>query len=145
MYAMFGVIASLPATLILWLALAGPTRAEDGKVNLAAIKRQLLIVLISFSILTLGLSIPMVIDQTSFYGGSVIAYMLAIAILLGVGTAGAYMSIYYPAKKLNEKSRVTKGKWFLMTLGFSILTLLAEYIVFIVVSVVASVVASSIY
>ena len=138
MYAMYGIIVSLPAILLIWTGLAVSSKTEDGKINLATIKRKLLIIMLPVGILTLIGSVPMVIGQTSFYGGNFVAYMLAIAILLGVGITGAYISIFSPAKRLNENSRLTKGKWFLMTLGFSVLTLLAEIAVFIGIIFVTS-------
>jgi len=138
MYAMYGIIVSLPAMLLLWTGFAVSTKTDDGKTNLAALKRKLLIITCSVGILTLIGSVSMVIAQTSFYGGNVVAYMLAIAILLGVGIVGACMSIFYPAKRLSESNRLTKGKWFLMTLGLSVLTLLAEITVFMGIMAVTS-------
>ena len=138
MYALYGVIVSLPATLLLWAGLAVSTAAEDGKTDLAALKRKFYIIVLPICILLLVGSVTMVIGQTSFYGGSIAAYMLAIAVLLAVGIVGANISIYYPAKRLSENNRLTKGKWFLMTLGFAVLTLVAEIIVYMLIMALTS-------
>ena len=136
-YAMLGVAASFPAMLLLWTGLAVSSKIEDGEINLKALKRKILLIMLPVGILTLIGSVSMVIGQTSFYGGSVVFYMLAVTMLLCIGFAGAYMSIYYSAKRFSESSRLTKVKWFLMALIFFVLTLSVEIAVFIGIMTIA--------
>ncbi|MCL2048527.1 MAG: hypothetical protein FWG87_07345 [Defluviitaleaceae bacterium] len=114
------VVYSLPAALLLWSGLAVSLKNEDGKLNYSILKERLdkivLPICVIASILT---AILCILSLSSFSALEVVFAIFASIIPLGV-----YFSIYLSARLLDKEDSLTKGKWFLLTLTFSVLMLL---------------------
>ena len=123
MYAMLGMIASLPATLFLWTGLALSLKKEDGKLNYQVLKRRLNWFVLPICLVVLGYGVQICVQQISFYGRSNNILFDALVILwsLAFPSFGMYCSMLFSAMLLNAKGKLSKGKWFLLTLLFAIL------------------------
>jgi len=58
------------------------------------------------------------------YGGSIWAYGLEILWGAAVPTIGMYCSLFFTAKLLNSNGHLSKAKWLLCTLAFSVLLMI---------------------
>ena len=122
LFAIFGAIAFIPAALLLWTGLAISMETENGTLNYQILKRRLNGILLPICIVLFALWGGFL--TTTVYG-SILAYGLAILWCAAVPTLGIYCSIFLSAKLLNNRWKLTKIKWLLCTLGFTVLILAA--------------------
>jgi hypothetical protein len=136
-YAILGTIAVFPITLLIWAGLAVPCKNDDGSIDDLALKRKLLRILLPITVLSLIPWFFIVRGETSVYGGSVIAFMVAVALVAIVNFAGVFASIYYSAMILRKTGHLTKGKWFMLTLAFSAVMVIVGIILSLIVVAIA--------
>ena len=122
LFAIFGAIAFIPAALVLWTGLAISMETENGTLDYQILKRRLNRILLPICIV---LFVPWAIFLGTAVYGSIFAYGLAVLWCAAVPTLGIYCSIFLSAKLLNGEGKLTKGKWLLCTLIFSVLILAA--------------------
>ena len=127
-FAIFGGLVSFPATLALWSGMASQVVNEDGTLNAALLKRRLARILLPLGLVSLILWFAIVIDQISQYGGNLVGAMIATVFVVALHIGGMYISIYFSGKLVSRSGQLTKGKWFLLTLTFSIMMLIVGII-----------------
>jgi len=122
-FAIFGTIATFPATLVIWTNMASSVVNGDGSLNYALLRKRLIkYTLLPVSIVSLVLWIGIVMGQISSYGGNLIVAVISTVFVVAVHIGGIYVSIFYSAKLVNVIShRFTRDKWLLSTLIFAAL------------------------
>jgi len=113
--AMFGAIASLPATVFLWAGMALPLRTEDGKLDYQILSRRLRRVALPICLVLFALLAWICI--TTVYG-NIWAFMPASIWGAAFPTLGMYCSLLLSAKILAGGSHFSKGKWLPLAVGF---------------------------
>jgi hypothetical protein len=138
MYAIFGSIITFPATLILWSGLAVSPVTEDGELNIAALKRRLIIILVPVYVIALISWVLIVRSEVSFYGGSLVGFLVYAALISGIHILGMYCSIYFSANLQKRRESLSKRRWFLSTFLFASLMLIIGFIASIILMVLGT-------
>ena len=115
------VVYSLPAVLLLWSGLAVSLKNEDGKLNYSILKERLNKIILPICVLGSILTMLLCIIALSSYSALL---EIVFAIFASIIPLGVYFSIHLSARLLDKSDSLTKGKWFLLTLTFSVLMLL---------------------
>jgi hypothetical protein len=123
-FTIYGTIITFPATLLLWTGMAISLKKEDGKLNIAILKRRLIIILLPIYVLSLVNWFLIVRGQTSFYGGSFFGFFVYAALVASIHILGMYSSIYFSGKLQNKRDSFSKGNWFIITFLFANLMLI---------------------
>ncbi|MCL1897043.1 MAG: hypothetical protein FWG03_10940 [Clostridiales bacterium] len=126
LYAIFGAVVSFPATLLLWAGMAVSITKGDGTADYPVIKRRLNRVLLP---LCGALYICCVFLFAAAIYGSIVVYAAPILWGAAVPTLGIYGSVFCSATILNAKGKLTKGKWFLLTMLLSALIAIAGTVI----------------
>jgi len=127
LWAMMGAIVSLPAMALLWTGMAISLRNVNGMLDYNILKKRLNSIVLP---ICLVLFIPCVIlFSTSIYG-SILVYGPAALFGALVPTIGIYCSLFFSAKLLDSKGSLSKGKWFLLTLGIMALLAISGFFIF---------------
>ena len=131
LFAMFGMIASFPATLFLWMGIATSLKTEDGYLDYQILKRRINRIVLPICLVLLVICVMVFVPMVLSYGGNLLAYGLEILWCAAIPTIGMYCSLLLSAGLLNTRNKLTKGKWLLLTLGFSALLALLGIVVMI--------------
>ncbi|MCL2048529.1 MAG: hypothetical protein FWG87_07355 [Defluviitaleaceae bacterium] len=126
-YALLNVLFSLPVTLLLWSGLAVSLKKEDGKLNYFILERRLDRIIFPICVLCTILTIILCINSLSFYSWDepdTIVY----AVFASIIPLGMYLPISFSARLLDKTDRLTRGKWFLLTLAFAVLMLVVGFV-----------------
>jgi len=127
-YAIFGVLVSLPATLILWTGFAISMKKGIGIIDFQILKRRLNRILLP---ICLVLFIPWAIFLATTLYGNIWAYGLATIWAAAIPTIGIYFSMFFSGKLLSTRGKLYKGKWLLFTLIFIvIIAMIGSFILF---------------
>ena len=124
-YAMYGWVIALPATLLLWAGIAaGLSKEENGTLEYQMLKRKLSRVLLPICLVSFAICAVFSMVHVSSYGGGLLAYGPAVLWIAAFYTIGIYCAMLLSAKMLNTSGSLSKGKWFLLTFVFYVLFLI---------------------
>jgi len=113
--------------LLLWSGLAVSLKKEDGKLNYFILERRLDRIIFPICVLCTILTIILCINSLSFYSWDepdTIVY----AVFASIIPLGMYLPISFSARLLDKTDRLTRGKWFLLTLAFAVLMLVVGFV-----------------
>jgi len=128
MFAILGVIAALPATLLLWAGLAISLNSDDDVTQYPIIKRRLNRIALPICLLPSPFLVILAINERNFYGGSdlgILIDVIAIACLAALPVVGIYGSLAISANWLNKTGKLTQARWLLVALGLTLVMTLA--------------------
>jgi len=129
LFAMIGMIASFPGTLVLWLGMATSLKTEDGTLDYQILKRRINRIVLPICLVLFVICVIVFVPMVLSYSGNLFAYGLEILWCAAVPTIGMYCTLCLSAKLLNTRNKLTKGKWLLLTLGFSALLVVLGIVV----------------
>jgi hypothetical protein len=131
LFAIFGMIISIPATLFLWTGFALSLKKKEGTLDYQILKRRLKRVLLP---ICLVLFVSWFIFLLTTIYGNTLFYVIATLWGAAIPTIGIYCSIFFSTKLLNNKNKLSKGKWLLLTLIFMMVLIIIGYIIFFILT-----------
>ncbi|MCL2506056.1 MAG: hypothetical protein FWE93_07505 [Alphaproteobacteria bacterium] len=129
LFAMFAFFASFPATLFIWTGMATSSKTEDGALDYQILKRRINRTVLPSCLVLFVICVIVFVPMVLSYSGNLLAYGLEILWCAAVPTIGMYCTLFLSAKLLNTGNKLTKGKWLLLTLGFSALLVVLGIVV----------------
>jgi len=115
LFAMFGMILSFPAIFLLWAGMAIPLAKEGGTLDYQILKRRLNRIVLPICLVLLVVFVCLIAPAVY---GSFAAYFPASLWAAAVPTIGMYCSLFFSAKLLAVKGKLSKGYWLLLSLIF---------------------------
>jgi len=129
LFAMYGLFLSFPATLLLWIGMAVPLKAEDGTLNYRILRRRLHLILLPICVVLFAVWFYFLTEIPPYGPGSTHSYnTIALVWTTAFTTIGIYCSIFFSAMLLNSKGKLTKNKWFFLSLAFAVLMIITGFI-----------------
>jgi len=111
LFALYGMIALVPAALLLWTGMALPFKDEKGLLNYQILKKRLNRILLPICLIAFVLCIVLYAPMVTSYGGNLLAYAPEILWCAGVPTMGIYFAISATARKLAGREQLYRNKW----------------------------------
>ena len=130
MFAFFSAICAVPAAILLWTGMALPIKTENGQLDYAIIKRRMLRIVLPVCIAAYIFLVYISAQSVSSYSDNYWDYGLAILVSAVFLTFVPYLSVFFAARYLNADVSLTKKRFLLWTVIFSVALTILSVLVF---------------